>query len=203
MDIISWNPTAFRLLLRVPKFFRQSPLEISEFDLAGVWMTWCHDSRNLARCASSRNTIREHGPCRFQKDQAAGWNLLNNAVKALQEKGEVEINLFQDAGRWSFPSTIRRRHGPGGGGKIFTPFYSKFAFASASHEYRQEIVEEHGSAWRSRPKKILAQRYAYASTSGKYTAGDDDHSLRNMLSFVWARRVQVDEAVSGWTRSRS
>jgi len=129
-------------------FSRQSPLEISEFDLAGVVDdVVAMISRNLG----SVRFIKKYNPgslvrADFRKIKQLVWNLLNNAVKALQENGEVEITLFQDAG-----ALVLSIHDFGVGmdreevEKIFTPFYSKFAFGiGLGMNIVKRIVEEHG-----------------------------------------------------------
>jgi two-component system sensor histidine kinase PilS (NtrC family) len=140
-------------------FSRQSPLEISQFDLAGV----VNDvvamiSRNLGAV----RFIKKYNPgsmvhADFKKIKQLVWNLLNNAVKALQEKGEIEINLFQDA-----KAVYLSIHDFGVGmdreeiEKIFTPFYSKFAFGiGLGMNIVKRIVEEHGFKMEIKSEKNL------------------------------------------------
>ncbi len=140
-------------------FSKQSPLEISAFDLAGV----VNDvvsmiSRNLGAV----RFIKKYNPgitvhADAKKIKQLVWNLLNNAVKALQEKGEIEINIFQDA-----RAVYLSIHDFGVGmdraeiEKIFMPFYSKFAFGiGLGMNIVKRIVEEHGFKMEIKSEKNL------------------------------------------------
>jgi signal transduction histidine kinase len=83
------------------------------------------------------------------------WNLLNNAVKALNGNGEIEINLVQD-----HESVLMSIQDFGVGmdrdelEKIFTPFYSKFAFGigmGLAFAARAGYVGM--QAWKRRPQR--------------------------------------------------
>jgi two-component system sensor histidine kinase PilS (NtrC family) len=129
-------------------FSSQAPLEKSDFDLAGV----VDDVT-----AMSARTLKE---VRFIKKYNAGvmvradakrikqlvWNLMNNAVKALKGRGEVEVSILQE------PGEVRlsiRDYGVGMDReeleKIFLPFYSRFAFGiGLGMNIVKRIVDEHG-----------------------------------------------------------
>ncbi|HUU05288.1 MAG TPA: ATP-binding protein [Patescibacteria group bacterium] len=140
-------------------FSRQSPLEISEFDLAGMV------DDVVAMIAHNLDTVRfikKYNPgsmvhADLKKIKQLLWNLLNNAVKALQERGEIEINLFQDA-----KAVYLSIHDFGVGmdrnevEKIFMPFYSKFAFGiGLGMNIVKRIVEEHGFKMEIKSEKNL------------------------------------------------
>jgi len=140
-------------------FSRQSPLEISEFDLAGIVDdVVAMISLNLGEV----RFIKKYNPgnmvhADFKKIKQLVWNLLNNAVKALQENGEIEINLFRDA-----KAVNLSIHDFGVGmdrdevEKIFTPFYSKFAFGiGLGMNIVKRIVEEHGFKMEIKSEKNL------------------------------------------------
>jgi two-component system sensor histidine kinase PilS (NtrC family) len=140
-------------------FSKQSPLEISEFDLAGVVDdVVAMISRNLGAV----RFIKKYDPgnrvsADFNKIKQLVWNLLNNAVKALKEKGEIEINLFRDD-RAVYLSI--RDFGVGMDReeveKIFTPFYSKFAFGiGLGMNIVKRIVVEHGFKMEIKSEKDL------------------------------------------------
>jgi two-component system sensor histidine kinase PilS (NtrC family) len=74
------------------------------------------------------------------------WNLLNNAVKAVNGKGVVEVNIYnkpdylavsiKDNGRGMEPSEKK---------KIFNPFYSKFTSGiGLGMSIVRRIIEDHG-----------------------------------------------------------
>jgi two-component system sensor histidine kinase PilS (NtrC family) len=129
-------------------FSKQAPLERSEFDLAGV----VNDV--VAMSARSLKAVRflkkyNNGNmvnADLKRIKQLVWNLINNAVKALKEKGEIEINIFQDA-----QAVYLSIHDFGMGmdgpeiEKMFIPFYSKFAFGiGLGMNIVKRIVDEHG-----------------------------------------------------------
>jgi two-component system sensor histidine kinase PilS (NtrC family) len=129
-------------------FSRQSPLEKTDFDLGGV----VDDvTAMIARNRMAVRFIKKYDPgnmvlADFKKIKQLVWNLLNNAVKALNEKGEIEITIFPRAG-----STCLSIRDFGVGmdreelEKIFIPFYSKFAFGiGLGMNIVKRIVDEHG-----------------------------------------------------------
>ncbi len=129
-------------------FSKQSPLEISAFDLSRVVndvVSMISRNQGAVRFIKKYNHgVTVHADAKKIKQLV--WNLLNNAVKALQEKGEVEINLFQDS-----RAVYLSIHDFGVGmdraeiEKIFMPFYSKFAFGiGLGMNIVKRIVEEHG-----------------------------------------------------------
>jgi two-component system sensor histidine kinase PilS (NtrC family) len=138
-------------------FSRPAPLELSEFDLAAVV--------DEVTAMMSRNL----GEVRFIKKYEAGnrvladarmikqlvWNLLNNAVKAQQEKGRIEIAVFPEGGA---PCLAIRDFGVGMDKeeqeKIFVPFYSRFAFGiGLGMNIVKRIVDEHGFSIAIRSEK--------------------------------------------------
>jgi two-component system, NtrC family, sensor histidine kinase PilS len=140
-------------------FSRQSPLEISDFDLAGlVNDVVAMISRNL----NAVRFIKKYNSgsmvqADFKKVKQLVWNLLNNAVKALKDKGEIEINIFRDAQATylsirDFGVGMDREEVE----KIFTPFYSKFAFGiGLGMNIVKRIVEEHGFKMEIKSEKNL------------------------------------------------
>ena len=143
-------------------FSRQSPLEIAEFDLAGVVdEVTAMISRNL----KAMRFIKKYNPgsmvrADFKKIKQLVWNLLNNAVKALKEKGEVEINIYQEAGGSGSVLLSIRDFGVGMDReqieKIFTPFYSTFAFGiGLGMSIVKRIVDEHGFTMEIKSEKDL------------------------------------------------
>jgi len=136
---------------------KQSPLEISEFDLAGVMDDV---TAMIARDRAAVRFIRKYNTgsmvrADFKKIKQLAWNLLNNAVKALKERGEIEINVFQEAGATHLSI---RDFGVGMDRdeieKIFTPFFSKFAFGiGLGMNIVKRIVDEHGFAMEIKSEK--------------------------------------------------
>lgn len=140
-------------------FSRQSPLEISAFDLADVVDdVVAMISRNL----HAVRFIKKYNPgsmvnADYKKIKQLIWNLLNNAVKAVKEKGEIEINIFLEA-----EAVHLSIHDFGVGmdreevEKIFTPFYSKFAFGiGLGMNIVKRIIEEHGFKMEIKSEKNL------------------------------------------------
>ena len=94
----------------------------------------------------------------FYKVKQLVWNLLNNAVKAVNQKGEIEINIVPEAAE---PGAVRLSIRDFGVGmdrdeleKIFIPFYSKFAFGiGLGMNIVKRIVDEHGFTMEIRSEK--------------------------------------------------
>jgi two-component system sensor histidine kinase PilS (NtrC family) len=140
-------------------FSKQLPLETSEFDLAGV----VDDvTAMIARNRIAVRFIKKYNPgsmvrADFKKIKQLAWNLLNNAVKALKEKGNIEINIYREAG------TIHLSIRDFGVGmdreeieRIFIPFYSKFASGiGLGMNIVKRIVEEHGFTMEIHSEKNL------------------------------------------------
>jgi two-component system sensor histidine kinase PilS (NtrC family) len=129
-------------------FSKQAPLEISDFDLAPLLDEVVEMlSRNLRDVRFLKKYNNEHWiAADVNKIRQLVWNLLNNAVKAMNEKGEIEINLFRE--REAVYLSIKD-YGVGMDSaemkKIFTPFYSKFSFGiGLGMTIVKQIVEEHG-----------------------------------------------------------
>jgi two-component system sensor histidine kinase PilS (NtrC family) len=140
-------------------FSKQSPLEIGEFDLAGV----VDDvTAMIARNRIAVRFIKKYNPgsmvrADFKKIKQLAWNLLNNAVKALKEKGDIEINIYREAG--SIHLSIRD-FGVGMDRdeieRIFIPFYSKFASGiGLGMNIVKRIVDEHGFTMEIHSEKNL------------------------------------------------
>jgi two-component system sensor histidine kinase PilS (NtrC family) len=74
------------------------------------------------------------------------WNLLNNAVKAVNGKGVVEVNIYRKADYLA--ASIKdngRGMDPGEKKKIFNPFYSKFTSGiGLGMSIVRRIIEDHG-----------------------------------------------------------
>lgn len=129
-------------------FSKQFPLERGEFDLAGVMDDV---TAMIARNRIAVRFIKKYNPGSVvradqKKIKQLAWNLLNNAVKALKEKGEIEINIFQEAGETHLSI---RDFGVGMDRdeleKIFIPFYSRFASGiGLGMNIVKRIVDEHG-----------------------------------------------------------
>jgi len=129
-------------------FSKQVPLEIAEFDLAPVLDDVVEMlSMNLPDVRFFKKFNPGHWvSADVKKIRQLIWNLLNNAVKALNEKGEIEINLFREG------ETVNLSIKDFGVGmdsvemqKIFSPFYSKFAFGiGLGMTIVKRIVDEHG-----------------------------------------------------------
>lgn len=129
-------------------FSKQAPLEIMDFDLAPLLdevvemlSLNLRDVRFLKKFNSGHWIAAD-----VNKIRQLVWNLLNNAVKAMNEKGEIEINLFRE--REAVTLSIKD-YGVGMDSaeikKIFTPFYSKFSFGiGLGMTIVKQIVEEHG-----------------------------------------------------------
>jgi signal transduction histidine kinase len=140
-------------------FSKQVPLEITEFDLAVVLDEVVEMlSLNLPEVRFLKKFNREQWiAADVKKIRQLVWNLLNNAVKALNEKGEIEINLFHDGG------TVHLSIKDFGVGmdsseiqKMFTPFYSKFAFGiGLGMTIVKRIVDEHGFKMEIKSEKNL------------------------------------------------
>ncbi|HSQ35936.1 MAG TPA: ATP-binding protein, partial [Candidatus Binatia bacterium] len=140
-------------------FSKQAPLEITRFDLAPVLDDVVEMlSRNLPKV----RFLKKYNPEQWiaadvKKIRQLVWNLLNNAVKALNEKGEIEINIYSER------DTVHLAIKDFGVGmdraeieKIFAPFYSKFAFGiGLGMTIVKQIVEEHGFEMRIRSEKKL------------------------------------------------
>jgi two-component system sensor histidine kinase PilS (NtrC family) len=145
-------------------FSKQVPLEISRFDLALVLDEVVEMlSLNLPKVRFSKKYNREHWiEADVKKIRQLVWNLLNNAVKALTEKGEIEINLVDEGGG------VRLTIKDFGVGmdraeieKIFVPFYSKFAFGiGLGMTIVKQIVDEHGFKIEIKSEKKLGTEVA-------------------------------------------
>ena len=129
-------------------FSKQVPLEITEFDLALVLDDVVEMlSMNLPDVRFFKKFNPGHWiSADVKKIRQLIWNLLNNAVKAFNEKGEIEINLFREGE--TFNLSIKD-FGVGMDSaemqKIFSPFYSKFAFGiGLGMTIVKRIVDEHG-----------------------------------------------------------
>jgi len=143
-------------------FSRQSPLEIAEFDLAGVVD---EVTAMITRNLKAVRFIKKYNPgsmvrADFKKIKQLVWNLLNNAVKAMKEKGEVEINIYQEAGEPGSVLLSIRDFGVGMDReqieKVFTPFYSTFAFGiGLGMSIVKRIVDEHGFTMEIKSEKNL------------------------------------------------
>jgi two-component system sensor histidine kinase PilS (NtrC family) len=138
-------------------FSKQLPMEITEFDLAQVLDEVVGIlSLNLREVRFLKKYNHEYWVV-AKKIRQLVWNLLNNAVKALNEKGEIEINLFREA------ETVHLSIKDFGVGmdstemqKIFTPFYSKFAFGiGLGMTIVKQIVDEHGFKMEIKSEKKL------------------------------------------------
>ena len=140
-------------------FSRQVPLEISRFDLALLLDEVVEMlSLNLPKVRFLKKYNREHWvDADMKKVKQLAWNLLNNAVKALNENGEIEINLvragedvllsIKDFGIGMDPAELK---------KIFVPFYSKFAFGiGLGMPIVKQIVDEHGFKMEIKSEKKL------------------------------------------------
>jgi two-component system sensor histidine kinase PilS (NtrC family) len=140
-------------------FSKQMPMEIAEFDLAplldevvGIISLNLRDVRFLKKYNREHWVVAD-----IKKIRQLVWNLLNNAVKALNEKGEIEINLFRVAG------TVHLSIKDFGVGmdssemqKIFIPFYSKFAFGiGLGMTIVKQIVDDHGFKMEIKSEKKL------------------------------------------------
>jgi len=140
-------------------FSKQVPLEITEFDLAlGLDKVVEMLSLNLPEVRFLKKYNRDHWVAAdINKIRQLVWNLLNNAVKASNEKGEIEINLFRE-GETVYLSI--KDFGVGMDStemqKIFTPFYSKFAFGiGLGMTIVKRIVDEHGFKMEIKSEKKL------------------------------------------------
>jgi two-component system sensor histidine kinase PilS (NtrC family) len=129
-------------------FSKQVPLEIANIDLASVLDEVVEMlSLNLREVRFLKKYNSEHWVAAdVKKIRQLVWNLLNNAVKALNEKGEIEINLFRK-GEAVYLSI--KDFGVGMDStemqNIFTPFFSKFAFGiGLGMTIVKRIVDEHG-----------------------------------------------------------
>jgi two-component system sensor histidine kinase PilS (NtrC family) len=140
-------------------FSRQSPLEITGFDLAGVVN---EVTAMITRNLKAVRFIKKYNAgsmvrADFKKIKQLVWNLLNNAVKALKEKGEVEINIYQEAGDVllsirDFGVGMDREQIE----KIFMPFYSNFAFGiGLGMSIVKRIVDEHGFTMEIKSEKNM------------------------------------------------
>ncbi len=138
-------------------FSRPAPLELSEFDLAAVID---EVTAMLARNLGEVRFIRKYEAGNLVQADARMikqlvWNLLNNAVKAQQEKGRIEIAVFPEGGA---PCLSIRDFGIGMDKeeqeKIFVPFYSRFAFGiGLGMNIVKRIVDEHGFSIAIRSEK--------------------------------------------------
>jgi len=140
-------------------FSKQVPLEINQFDLAPVLDEVVEMlSLNLPDVRFLKKYNRGHlVDADVKKIRQLVWNLLNNSVKALNEKGEIEINLFREE------ETLYLSIKDFGVGmdnaeiqKIFTPFYSKFAFGiGLGMTIVKKIIDEHGFKMKIKSEKKL------------------------------------------------
>jgi two-component system sensor histidine kinase PilS (NtrC family) len=140
-------------------FSRQVPLEITRFDLALVLDEVVEMlALNLPNVRFFKKYNHEQlVDADDKKIRQLLWNLLNNSVKALNENGEIEINLvraegavflsIKDFGIGMDHSELE---------KIFTPFYSKFAFGiGLGMTIVKQIVDEHGFKMEIKSEKKL------------------------------------------------
>ncbi len=140
-------------------FSKQAPLEVIRFDLAPILDEVVEMlSLHLPKVRFLKKYNREHWiHADVNKVKQLVWNLLNNAVKALNDKGEIEINIFRehdivhlsikDFGVGMDSAEIE---------KIFVPFYSKFAFGiGLGMTIVKQIVEEHGFEMKIKSEKKL------------------------------------------------
>jgi two-component system sensor histidine kinase PilS (NtrC family) len=140
-------------------FSKQLPLVCAEFDLALLLDEVVEMlSLNLPEVRFLKKYNRGHMVAAdVKKIRQLVWNLLNNAVKALNEKGEIEINLFREndivhLSIKDFGVGMDRAEMQ----KIFTPFYSKFAFGiGLGMTIVKRIVDEHGFKMEIKSEKKL------------------------------------------------
>jgi two-component system sensor histidine kinase PilS (NtrC family) len=140
-------------------FSKQVPLVITRFDLSLILDDVVEMlSLNLPEVRFLKKYNREHWvKADVKKISQLVWNLLNNAVKAMNEKGEIEINLFRE------DDVVHLSINDFGIGmdnaemqKIFTPFYSKFAFGiGLGMTIVKRIVDEHGFRMEIKSEKKL------------------------------------------------
>ena len=140
-------------------FSRLSPLEAGEFDLSGVLDDV---TAMISRSQQAVRFIKKYNPgIRVQADvkkiKQLAWNLLDNAVKALKGKGEIEINIFQEAGAVNLSI---RDFGVGMDRdeieKIFIPFFSRFASGiGLGMNIVKRIVDDHGFTLKIKSEKNL------------------------------------------------
>ncbi len=143
-------------------YSRQTPLEKSDFDLAGVVddvTAMCARTLKAVRFIKKYNAgVMVHADVKRIKQLV--WNLMNNAIKALKEKGEIEITIVPDPGPTGVVQLSIRDFGVGMDRndleKIFIPFFSKFAFGiGLGMNIVKRIVDEHGFTIDVRSEKNL------------------------------------------------
>lgn len=128
-------------------YAKTTPLQRTEFDLAGViddvteLVCLNHPEINLVKKFEKGYTINAD----MKKINQVVWNLVNNAVKALEDNGTVEVNIYrkedliflsiEDNGIGIDSSEMSR---------IFTPFYSRFTSGiGLGMAIVKRIIDEH------------------------------------------------------------
>ncbi len=140
-------------------FSRPAPLEKSEFDLGEVLD---EVTAMIARNLKAVRFIKKYNPGKLvcadlNRIKQLAWNLLDNAVKALNGKGLVEINIYEESAAVhlsirDFGVGMDR----GEVEKVFTPFYSNFAFGiGLGMNIVKRIVDEHGFAMEIKSEKDM------------------------------------------------
>lgn len=139
------------------EFTRVTPLNLSDIDISAVMdeiielIRLNHQKVKFLKKYIPGNVIRADQ----KKVKQLVWNLLNNAVKAMNEKGFIEIHIYEegdcvnlfikDDGVGIEKGELKR---------IFTPFYSRFTSGiGLGMSIVKRIIEEHGADIKIKSKK--------------------------------------------------
>lgn len=141
------------------EFTKVTPMSRSEFNLSEIvedvveLVKINHKNINIITKFSGDDLILADK----KKLQQLVWNLVNNSVKAVNEIGDIEINIYENKGKMYFSI---KDNGVGIDKKelenIFTPFYSRFTSGiGLGMPIVKRIVEEHNFEIKIHSKKQL------------------------------------------------
>jgi two-component system sensor histidine kinase PilS (NtrC family) len=139
------------------EFTRVTPLNVSDIDISEVMdeivelIRLNQQKVKFLKKYISGNVIRADQ----KKVKQLVWNLLNNAVKAMNGKGFIEIHIYEEG---DCVNLFIKDDGvgieKGELKKIFTPFYSRFTSGiGLGMSIVKRIIEEHGADIKIKSKK--------------------------------------------------
>jgi len=148
MDIIVKESTRLSHSINVfLDYARSTPLKKTEFDLSRIiddvaeLVSLNHPEIKVVKKYSEGNIINAD----VKRINQVVWNLINNSVKALNNKGIIEVNIYKKSDI-IYLSVKDNGVGIEGGdmSKIFTPFYSRFASGiGLGMSIVKRIIDEH------------------------------------------------------------
>ena len=148
MDIIVKESTRLSHSIKVfLDYARTTPLKKREFDLSRIihdvaeLVSLNHPEIKIVKKYSKGNVINAD----IKRINQVVWNLINNSVKALNNSGIIEVNIYKKGGI-IYLSVKDNGVGIDSGdvSKIFTPFYSRFTSGiGLGMSIVKRIIDEH------------------------------------------------------------